>query len=43
MKKKTYEEPRMRICKMRQRARLLAGSNVNANMNETFEEKNWDN
>ncbi len=40
---KTYEKPQMRVYKMRQRARLLAGSNVDASMDGTFQEENWDN
>ncbi len=43
MKKKTYEQPQMRVYEMRQRTQLLVGSNVNATMNENFHEENWDN
>ncbi len=40
--RKKYKQPSMRVVKLRQRAKMLAGSPVNATMNSTFKEKNWD-
>lgn len=42
MTKKPYLQPTMKVTIMKHRARLLAGSQVNARMSSTFEEENWD-
>ncbi len=39
--KRRYSTPTVRVVKMRQRARLLAGSEVKARMNSNFEEEDW--
>ncbi len=41
MRRKIYEKPQIRVHQMRQRAQLLAGSEVNASMSGTFEEEDW--
>ena len=38
--KQKYEKPSMKVFKLKQKPQLLAGSNVNATMNEVFVEEN---
>jgi hypothetical protein len=40
MKRKKYERPTMDVVEVKQQAQLLAGSQVNATMNGTWEEEN---
>ena len=39
MKKKLYEKPTMQVVQLKQKPTLLAGSDVSATMNGTFEEE----
>ena len=39
MKRKEYEKPAMQVVQLKQQPQLLAGSDVNATMNGTFEEE----
>ena len=39
MRKKDYEKPTMQVVELKLQPQLLAGSDVNATMNGTFEEE----
>ncbi len=41
MMKKQYEKPTMLVKELKRRPQLLAGSNVNATMEDEWIEENW--
>lgn len=41
MRKKLYEKPTMNIVKLQKQTHLLAGSQVGATMDDTWDEEDW--